>query len=139
MIDSQLFNQVFNLSLYGQPVATHGEPLRSRGPEQAGLGGITPKSNSPYSNEEWWHFLMDFFGSEDAISERLRVDREAFEDALAFVAAVVPSVRGGANLFNQTIVFWFGFSYQTNDGITALRFDPSAETSDYLSKSVFRR
>ena len=36
---------------------------------------------------------MDFFGSEDAISERLRVNREEFEDALAFVAAVVPSVR----------------------------------------------
>ena len=70
-----------------------GERLRSRCPEQAGLGGITTRSNSPYSNEEWWHFLVHFFGSEVAISERLRVNREAFEDASAFVAAVVPSVR----------------------------------------------
>ena len=108
MIDSQLFNQVFNLSFYGQPVATHGEPLRSRGPEQAGLGGITTKSHSPHSNEEWWHFIVDFFGSEDAISERLRVDREAFEDALAFVAAVSAGSRGRIISIKQ-LFFGLGF------------------------------
>ena len=48
----------------------------------------------PAGHEEWWHFLVDFFGSEDAIFERLRVNREVFEDALAFVAEVVPSGRG---------------------------------------------
>ena len=108
MIDSQLLNRVFNLSLYGQPVATHGEPLRSRGPEQAGLGGITPKSNSPYSNEEWWHFLVHFFGSDDPISERLRVNREVFEDALAFVAAVSAGSRGRIISIKQ-LFFGLGF------------------------------
>ena len=71
-----------------------GERLQSRGPEQAGHGSITTRSASPYSNEEWWHFLVNFFGSEVAIIESLRVNREAFEDALAYVTAFVPSVRG---------------------------------------------
>ena len=68
---------------------------------------------------------MHFFGSEDAISERLRVNSEAFEDSLAFDAAFDASIRGrmGAIRFNQTIVFCFGFSSLTNDGLTALRFD----------------
>ena len=87
-----------------------GERLRSRCQEQAGLGCITTRSYSPHSNEEWWHFLVDFFGSEDAIFERLRVNREVFEDALAFVAAVVPSVLGGGGesfQSNNCFLVWF--------------------------------
>ena len=86
-----------------------GERLQSRGPEQAGLGGITTRSDSPYSNEEWWNFPVHFFGSEDAICERLRVNREAFEDALAFVAAVGAGSRGRIISIKQ--LFFFGMVF----------------------------
>ena len=88
-----------------------GERLQSRGPEQAGLGCFTTRSHSPYSSEEWWHFFVHFFGSEDAISERLLVNREAFEDALAFVAAVGAGSRGRIISIKQ-LFFWFGFPEQ---------------------------
>ena len=48
----------------------------------------------PAAQEEWWHFMVNFFGTEDAIFERLRANREEFEDAFSFVSEVVPSVRG---------------------------------------------
>ena len=63
---------------------------RNRAIEDASHQQVT----DPTANEEWWHFLVHFFGSEEALFERLRVNREVFDDALAFVAEVVPSVRG---------------------------------------------
>ena len=87
------------------------ERFQSRCPEQARLCGISTRSDSPYSNEEKWHFLVHFFGSDDAISERLRVNREAFEDALAFVAAVVASVRGRMGRIISIKQLFFGLVF----------------------------
>ena len=73
------------------------------------------------AQEEWWHFMVNFLGTEDAIFERLRVNREVFEDAFAFVSEVVPSVRGRRGWIRsnrEKLLFLLIFTSQGVEGLT---------------------
>ena len=48
----------------------------------------------PSRLEGWWPSLITLFGSEEIMYEKLKVNREVFEDALALVGDVVHPTRG---------------------------------------------
>ena len=44
--------------------------------------------------EEWWPALVGLFGTEEAMFERLKINRDVFDDALALVSEVATLTRG---------------------------------------------
>ena len=52
----------------------------------------------PERNDVWWPYLIQRFGGDDALFERLRLDRRVFDLAYVFVREVPLEQRGKRGL-----------------------------------------
>ena len=58
------------------------------------MAAATQPVELPTEEEQWWPYLVEYFGSEDAIFSHMGLDRGVFDQALALVSDVVGERRG---------------------------------------------
>ena len=57
------------------------------------MAAATQPVELPTEEEQWWPYLVEYFGSEDAIFSHMGLDRGVFDQALALVGDVVGERR----------------------------------------------
>ena len=62
--------------------------------EQEILAAATQPVELSTDEEQWWPYLVEYFGSEEAIFSHMGLDRGVFDQALALVSDVVGERRG---------------------------------------------
>ena len=66
------------------------------------LAAATQTVELPTDEERWLPWLVEYFGSEDAIFARMGIDRGVFDQALALVSDVAGERRGRRSAIRKT-------------------------------------
>ena len=89
---------------------------------QLAMNAAEEQPDGPEMNEIWRPFLIERFGGEDALFQRIRLDRRVFDLAYVFVLEVPVEQRGkkGAVRSNrERLLFFLSFSWRR--GLTFLK------------------